>query len=249
MISTGINHQVPGTRTAPIERLNGSAAQAAARVPSATTLDRLRRRKSESKSKRLAIADALAQERRRVAADIHDLIMQDLAFALASARALAGDADGTGSLASSAVAAGERALAGARELVSELVAQDRKPVLAAVEEGAREAARDVPLSFEADGLPVGVEPDAQTLDTLVHVAREAVTNAVKHADADRIEVVFAYADEWQLRVRDDGRGFDAASAHGGFGLESMTRQARALCGSLHVTSAAGSGTAVEVSLP
>ncbi len=194
------------------------------------------------------MAEALAQERRRMAADIHDLVMQDLAFALATARTLADD-PAPAQRASAVVAAGERAFAGAHDIVGGLIGQDRKPVIEAVEAGVRMAARHAPLSFHADGVPAGAQPDQATLDTLVHIGREAVTNAIKHADPITIEVVLEYADEWRLRVRDDGRGFDASDAGGGFGLESMNRHAHALGGSLRVTSAVEAGTTVEAILP
>ena len=57
--------------------------------------------------------DALAQERGRIAADVHDLVMQDLAFALAAARTLADD-PALAQRALAVVEASERALAGAR---------------------------------------------------------------------------------------------------------------------------------------
>ncbi len=194
------------------------------------------------------MAEALAQERRRIAADVHDLVMQDLAFALATARTLADD-PASARRASIVVAAGERALAGAREVVSGLTAQDRKPVVEAVRESARAAARSVSLSFYADGVPAGAQADRPTLDTLVHIAREAVTNAIKHGGPVAVEVVLERADEWRLRVRDDGRGFDATGARGGFGLESMRRHADALGGSLRLSSTPGAGTTVEAVLP
>lgn len=197
--------------------------------------------------KRQATAE-LAEERRRVAADVHDLVLQDLAFALANARMLADDV-APSPLASTVVAAGERALAGARHILGDLVARDRVPVIEAVDASVRMAARRTPLSFDAAGVPAGVQPDQPTLDALVHIGREAVTNAIKHADPAAVEVVLEYADEWQLRVRDDGRGFDKAGACGGFGLESMRRHAQTLGGSLRVTSAVEAGTTVEVVLP
>jgi signal transduction histidine kinase len=119
----------------------------------------------------------------------------------------------------------------------------------AVEDGVRASARDTALGFDAGGVPTGAQPDRPTLDALVHIAREAVTNAVKHASPTAIEVVLARDDEWRLQVRDDGRGFDAPAASGGFGLQSMRRQAQALGGSLRMTSAPGLGTAVEAVLP
>ncbi len=195
------------------------------------------------------MAQALADERRRMAADVHDLIMQDLSFALATARTLADD-PALAPQASIVVAAGERALAGARDVVGALVSQDRKPVVEAVEAVVRTAARSVPLRFDAKGVPASAQPDQLTLDTLVHIGREAVTNAVKHADPLVVEVVFAYAEEWRLQVRDNGRGFDTGNTDRGFGLESMQRHAQALGGSLRVTSAIGTaGTIVEAILP
>ncbi|MGO9762306.1 MAG: sensor histidine kinase [Solirubrobacteraceae bacterium] len=207
-----------------------------------------RQRGRRDDRERRATADALAQERRRIAADVHDLIMQDLAFALASAKALADDAV-VAPLASTVVAAGERALAGAQQILAGLVARERQPVLEALEASVRGAARNTPLSFDAARVPAGAQPDQPTLDTLVHIGREAVTNAVKHANPRAIEVVLEYIDEWRLQVRDDGRGFDASDTAGGFGMESMTRRTHELGGSLRVSSAAGEGTAVEAILP
>jgi signal transduction histidine kinase len=138
---------------------------------------------------------------------------------------------------------------GARSIVSDLLARERRPVVEAVEEGVRIAARHVPLSFDADAVASASQPDQRTLDALVHVGREAVANATKHAEPPAIEVVLSHADEWRLRVRDSGLGFDTGGATPGFGLESMKRHAHALGGSLHVTSALGVGTTVELTLP
>jgi signal transduction histidine kinase len=211
-----------------------------------STLNRFRARLRGPRSR--AVTDALAQERRRIAADVHDLVMQDLAFALGTARTLADDPI-SGSQASIVVVAGERALAGARQVVDDLMTRDRLPVVEAVEASVRTAARNMPLSFDAGGVPAGVQPDQPTLDALVHIGREAVTNATKHAVPTAIEVVLEHADEWRLRVRDDGRGCDADDADGGFGLDSMKRCAHALGGSLRVASAPATGTTVEAILP
>ena len=198
---------------------------------------------------RLAVAEALAEERLRVAADVHDLIMQDLSFALATARTLTDDPV-SAPQASIVVAAAERALAGARDVLGGLISQGRKPVVETVETVVRAAARSVPLTFDSTGVPASSQPDQRTLETLVHVGREAVTNAVKHADPPRVEVLLVHGDEWRLQVCDQGRGFDVAGAGGGFGLESMQRHAHALGGSLRVMSALGAaGTTVEVVLP
>jgi signal transduction histidine kinase len=199
-----------------------------------------------------AAVDALARERRRIAAEVHDLVMQDLALALANARALADDPRSSPQ-ASAVVAAAERALAGARRILGDLAARDREPVIEAVGCSVRAAARDVPLRFHARGVAAGVQPDQPTVDALVHIGREAVTNAIKHASPTAIEVELVRADEWRLRVRDDGRGcrpgHGALGGRGGFGLASMKRHAQALGGSLRIASAPGAGTIVEAVLP
>ncbi len=221
----------------------------AGRSPSVSALERLRARLRDRRDRAAVDMDTLARERRRIAADVHDLVMQDLALALATARTLVDDPS-CASRASVVVAAGERALAGAREMVDGLTAQDRKPVVEAVRDSVRMAARGAPLSFDADGVPAQDQPDQPTLDTLVHIAREAVTNAIKHAGPVAVEVVLERTEEWRLRVRDDGRGFDAAGAGEGFGLQSMRRHAHALGGSLRVASVpGGGGTTVEAVLP
>jgi signal transduction histidine kinase len=195
-----------------------------------------------------AIAVALAQERRRLAADVHDLIMQDLALALATARTLA-DEPAVRSEARIIVSAGERALASARQLVDGLSAEQREPVIEAVESSARSAAGRVELRFDSRRVPASSEPDEVTWNTLVHVGREAVANAIKHAAPSVIDVELEHGDEWRLRIRDDGRGFETTALRDGFGLASMNRHARALGGTLSVRSERGAGTTVEVVLP
>jgi signal transduction histidine kinase len=212
----------------------------------AATLFLLRhRRRAEDRRTHLL---ALAHERSRVAADVHDLIMQDLSLALASARVLAADPACSPQV-GTVVSAGERALSGARVLIDGLAERDRRPIAEAVEASVRGAARRIPLTFRADLAPTSRDPDEPTRDTLVHIAREAVTNAVKHARASAIEVTLEREDEWRLRVRDDGRGFEASGEGEGFGLGSMRRHAEALGGALRVTSTPGLGTTVEAALP
>jgi signal transduction histidine kinase len=246
MMSTSRNWRLGRASNASVDFAPTRVARVTANAPGGSTLDRLLGR--ERDRERRATADALAQERRRIAADVHDLIMQDLALALATARALADD-PARATLASTVIAASERALAGAHQIVSDLTARARQPVVEAVEDSVRTAARRLPLSFHASGVPAGVQPDQPTLDTLVHIGREAVTNAVKHATPPAIAVVLEYGEEWRLQVRDDGCGFDTSDVSPGFGLESMTRQAHELGGSLHLSSAPGAGTTVEAILP
>jgi signal transduction histidine kinase len=90
---------------------------------------------------------------------------------------------------------------------------------------------------------------------LLRIAHEAVTNAVRHSGAKTITVGLHFDDDHlDLKVRDDGRGFDAAAtrekirgAH--FGLEGLSERTRALGGELRLASAPGAGTEIECRLP
>jgi len=211
--------------------------------------DRRRRREGRrAAAARVVAEERVARERRRLAADVHDLVMQDLSFALATVRSIAHDPSRASERAPAAAAAAERALVAAREIVGELGERELEPVSERVEQGARQAARGVPLSFGVE-LDDGARADAPTADALVHIAREAVTNAVKHGSARSLSVSLEHGEEWRLHVSDDGQGFDVARTSEGFGLSSMRLQAEALGGSLRLRSEPGRGTEVEVALP
>jgi signal transduction histidine kinase len=89
---------------------------------------------------------------------------------------------------------------------------------------------------------------------LLRVGQEAITNAVRHADAQHINVELEFADELlHLRVKDDGSGFDAewseTLTQGHYGLLSMRERVAEIGGQLTILTARGSGTLVETSVP
>lgn len=82
------------------------------------------------------------------------------------------------------------------------------------------------------------------------VLQEALSNAVRHSGAGRVDVELRCGpDRLELTVRDDGTGFDPAGASDGFGLLGMRERARALGGTLDVQTGAGAGTTVRLGLP
>lgn len=85
------------------------------------------------------------------------------------------------------------------------------------------------------------------------IAQEAVTNAVRHAEADTVAVVLDAADgRLRLEVRDDGRGFDPAGngrRPRALGILAMRERALALGGRFEVRSVVGSGTTVLLECP
>ena len=96
----------------------------------------------------------------------------------------------------------------------------------------------------------GLSPGAQVVG--YQTAREAVINALKHAEAKRIEVVLRRSDgNLTVTVSDDGRGFDPESVDESqhFGLGLMRTRIRLAGGELAVNSSRGMGTTVEMRLP
>ena len=83
------------------------------------------------------------------------------------------------------------------------------------------------------------------------MAQEALTNAGRHAHANHVEVSLTAAEDGaELRVRDDGMGFDPVSARGGgLGLEGMAERARLVGGELDLRSSPGSGTELTLRVP
>jgi signal transduction histidine kinase len=94
---------------------------------------------------------------------------------------------------------------------------------------------------------------ARTYVQTTRILREAVSNIIKHSGASRCEVrCFADARAYGLVVRDNGRGMASASQAAlerGHGLSSMKHRARQLQGECHIESGVGSGTLIRLSLP
>jgi ligand-binding sensor domain-containing protein/signal transduction histidine kinase len=110
-------------------------------------------------------------------------------------------------------------------------------------------ARDVPFRFDgaADtGLHLG--PDVRRHVFLVF--KEGVHNAARHSGCrSAVATVRVEGRELVVTLKDDGRGFDLATAESGHGLASMKSRARRLGATLALTSTPGAGTSVELRVP
>ncbi len=90
--------------------------------------------------------------------------------------------------------------------------------------------------------------DAET--AIYRIVQEALSNAVKHAGARRVELRVARADgAVKVELTDDGRGFDPGAGNAGFGLAGMRERALLAGGELTVTSQDGGPTSVTAVLP
>ncbi len=99
-----------------------------------------------------------------------------------------------------------------------------------------------------------LELPGQVAESLFRIGREALSNAIRHADAECIEVALSVSPKLlRLLVRDNGRGFAATSEiarqQGHWGLVGMEERAERLAGRCHIESEPGRGTTVSVEVP
>jgi signal transduction histidine kinase len=105
---------------------------------------------------------------------------------------------------------------------------------------------ELDVELDVDG-GVRLAPDEQI--EVFRIVQEGLGNARRHAGARRVEVVISQrAGRRIVSVRDDGVGFDEATAANGQGLANMRQRAEAIEGRLSLRSAPGRGTAIEVVL-
>lgn len=210
-----------------------------------------------------AVSKMQEDERRRLSRELHDGIGQTLTAAVNQLQRLSEDAVASSNLGlakrlSVALDLARVALQDTREL-SRLL----RPTL--LDDLGLEAALGwLSRSFGERGCP-RVHFDSQLgdrrldaeLETVVfRITQEALSNAVRHADARNIHVRLQCAREYlQLEVRDDGRGFDVAQladptfAAMHLGVRGMRDRARLFGANLALSSKPGSGTVLRVNLP
>lgn len=196
------------------------------------------------------MARATLEERRRIARELHDGLAQELTFIAGETRAMNAFPDDRSQLPHIATAA-ERALDEARDAIAALTKPVNEPLDVLISRAARQAATRVGAGVELD-LGPGAEPSPEARAALVRIVREAVANATRHGRAGAVRVRLARTDGIRLVVSDDGSGFDMDARlreSSGFGLTSMSERAAELGGRLHVRSAPGMGTTVEVAIP
>lgn len=195
-------------------------------------------------------AEASDAERRRIARDLHDGVVQDLAGSTFALSGLARDADGsqrevlletTDSLRSSL-----RAL---RSLLVEI----HPPDLSA--DSLPAALQDLIAPAQATGVRATVDVSGgraatgETVALVWRVAQEAVRNTLRHARAAALSVVVRdQGDRVILEVTDDGVGFDPAAVRADvhYGLRGLDSLVRDSGGTLLVRSAPGAGTTVRL---
>lgn len=187
---------------------------------------------------------AVVEDRRRLARELHDGLLQELTYIRIASTMLPGEAKAKGEITDAAV----RALDEARAAVNALGSLDDEPLGFVLHRAARELAERYDVDLEV-GVDDSIVADPDQRHALVRIMREAVVNAVRHGGARNVRVSLSQAgDEQRLTIEDDGDGFAVGSsiASGGFGIVSMRDRAKDLPGRLWIDSSPGRGSTVTV---
>jgi len=202
-----------------------------------------------------------AEERNRLAREIHDTIAQSLAALTMQLEAVDARAGAAGDphlreSASRALALARSTLEEARRSVLELrtAPLEGRSLAEALERLAAETSAGAgapPIEFLNEGDASGEGLTAAVEVGLYRIAQQAVANVVRHAGARRAVVRLIHEPGLvRLRIVDDGAGFHPSSVPAErFGLLGMRERARLLGGTLTIGSAPGAGTAIDVAVP
>ncbi len=209
----------------------------------------LERAESRSARRRMAVLE----DRARIARDLHDNVIQRLFAVGLSLQAAVTSAD---------VRTAERVMDQVREIDTSIAtirrtifamkpdadstaSQLRARILEIVDHAGQSLTNKPRVSFLG---PIDLISDAALGDDIAAVVSETVTNAVRHASADRIHVtVSAISGRATVEVVDDGIGMGTVSRRSG--LENLRVRAEARAGGLEIREAAGGGTHVTWSVP
>jgi signal transduction histidine kinase len=205
-------------------------------------------------------AEERAEERVHMARDLHDTLLQGfqglmLRFHVAAMR-LPEESDTRDELEGALVRA-EKIMVEGRNRVSLLRSDDLRGV------SLRSALLAVCTELAGPGCPTSIVEDLKPenelksliKDEVYWIAREALTNAFRHANAKEVKVLLAYERrEFRLTCEDNGCGLDeeidkAGGRPGHYGLPGMCERARRVNAKLHYNSAPMQGTRIELTVP
>jgi len=208
---------------------------------------------------------ARLRERERIAGELHDSFLQGfqgLMFRLQGVRDLlpGGPTEAIQAL-DSALDRGDQVIAEGRGTVGDLrdstvVSNDMLQALTTLGEELAPHKDDhasAALRVVAEGKQRNLDPKVH--DEIYRIAREALRNAFRHAQADSIEAEITYGDtQFLVRIRDNGNGIDPkvldqGCRAGHWGLPGMRERAKRFGGQLEVWSEHGAGTEVELTIP
>jgi len=206
---------------------------------------------TEQKRAEEALGEIREAERRRIARELHDVVLQDLTYALQSLRIVSKMPEGVDREAEAVrqVEALERSVAGIRDAIYDLRLEgaEEQTLLRSLEsivELSRQMAPACSFELSANGdFPASLRGTLAV--EVARVVQEALANVRRHSAARRVTVSLGRE---RVEVRDDGRGFGSETP-AGMGLTGMRERAQSLGGQLEVEAQPGRGTLVRLRLP
>jgi signal transduction histidine kinase len=210
---------------------------------------------TERKRAEEALREIREVERKRIARDLHDGVLQDLSYTAAAMGMIALQAEETRlkEQLQAAIDAVRRGAQGLREVVNDLRIEDEegRPFTEMVESLVRRnrtMAKHVEISMDV-GERVPATPLGETGTQASRIIQEALTNARRHARAKRISVSLRMeGPDLLAEVADDGVGLGSETPPG-VGLSSMRERAAVIGGDLEIESEKEWGTRVRLRIP
>lgn len=213
----------------------------------------LERLEAERRAGAHAAIEAQERERARIALDLHDEVNQALTGLLMRIEALRRTAPEevreelaeTGAVAARAM---QELLTLSRQLRPTTL--DDLGLEAALATLTEEVGRrsGIVAIFETEGEPSPLSPDVQIV--VYRIAQESLSNAIQHAGASHVRVrLIGFQGGAELRITDDGSGFEPGSQNGGLGIAGMRERALLVNGTLDLESEPGAGTRVRLRAP
>ncbi len=207
------------------------------------------------------LINAQEEERKLVAYDLHDGLIQQLIgarFHLNNYRAKrASNGNGAGkasveslersfSVLTESIVEGRRIIEGLHPTVL-----DDLGLVDAIDDLVRSASESTEWSLQLALQPLHAEPDRVLSVTVYRIVQEALNNVRKHAEANTVVVTLRLVGgSINVQVRDDGRGFEISGLNGrGLGVSTMRERASLLDGTCEISSETGHGTTINVWLP
>jgi signal transduction histidine kinase len=199
---------------------------------------------------------AAAEERARLARELHDSVSQSLFSLTLVVQTAREHLTDNLSLVEQALRLADELARGAQAEMRMLLFELRSTVLQ--QEGLAAALeKQAGVLRQRSGLEVEVQVEgsarltAEQEEALYRIAQEALANVVKHAHARRATVLLRFdATGPQVEINDDGRGFTwHESLRGSYGLRTMRERAERLGGTLEIATVPGDGTRVRANLP
>ncbi len=236
------------------------AAQAAIAIQNARWFDELHVQREQLRMLTKRIVSAQEEERHRVSRELHDEAGQALTALKLSLDMIRMELPPSLTLADQSMAEAIELTDETMERIRLLAHNLRPPTLdalglnAALKGLCDEFAARTRLPITYEGTELSPLPDTIAI-SLYRFVQEALTNVVKHANADQVQVILRRdAGKLYLLVADDGQGFqeEQASEPGlprGFGLVGMAERLTLLSGELHIESEPGKGTRLIAYVP